>query len=224
MLRELAYFVRHAPSTARLRRRMDRAAFLDTVEERLDQAGKERWRVALVSDLAGEVLEIGAGTGLMFPHYPAGVRLTAIEPDPEFLALAAERARGASVPIHCLAGFGEALAFADGTFDAVVIGSVLCSVRSVEQTLSEVKRVLKLGGKLRLIEHVRSERSLVGAQQTAFNPLWRAINRQGCNMDRDPRPPLRALGFQVVSTDRFQLFVPVFPAAFQNIVLSAVRG
>jgi ubiquinone/menaquinone biosynthesis C-methylase UbiE len=224
MLRELSYFACHAPSTARLRRRMDRTAFLDLVETRLDQAGKEHWRAALLGDLAGEILEIGAGTGLMFPHYPSGVRLTAIEPDPEFLALAAERARRAAVPIDTRPGVGERLQFPDASFDGVVIGSVLCSVRSVEQTLAEVKRVLRPAGKLRLIEHVRSERPVAGALQKAFNPLWKAINQQGCNMDRDPRQALRDLGFRVLATDTFQLFVPVFPAAFQNVVLWAVRA
>ena len=224
MLRELAFFARHAPSTIRLRKRMERAAFLDLVGERLDDAGKAHRRAHLVPDLGGDVLEIGAGTGLMFPHYPQGVRLVAIEPDDEFRVLAAERARAARATVEVRPGIAEHLPFPDGSFDAVVVASVLCSVRSVEAVLSEVKRVLKPGGKLRLIEHVRSERPLAGALQTAFNPAWKAINRQGCNMDRDPRPVLRALGFQVASSEAFQLFAPEFPAPFHNVAIEAVRG
>ena len=224
MLRELAHFLRYAPSAGRLQKRTDRVAFLDRVEGQLDQAGKARWRAALVADLAGEVLEIGAGTGTMFAHYPVGVRLTAIEPDEGFLALAAERAKHAPVPIQLQAGVGESLPFPDASFDGVVCASVLCSVRSVRATLAEIKRVLKPGGRLRLIEHTKSERLVAGALQELFNPIWRALNRQGCNMNRDPRPALGVLGFTTRQADRFQIFVPAMPAAFENQVIWAVRA
>jgi ubiquinone/menaquinone biosynthesis C-methylase UbiE len=223
MLRELAHFVRFAPRAALLKQRLDGATHLDVVEAALDGEGKARWRAALVVDLAGEVLEIGAGSGAMFRHYPGGVRVTALEPDEALLQLAAARAREAPVPVEVQAGVGEELPFGDARFDAVVAVSVLCCVSSVEQTLREVRRVLRPGGSLRLIEHVKSDRTVPGALQELLNPLWRAVNGQGCNMNRDPRPVLRALGFIIRDVEPFQLFAPEMPAAFENLLIRATR-
>jgi SAM-dependent methyltransferase len=89
---------------------------------------------------------------------------------------------------------------------------VLCSVPSVETVLSEVKRVLKPGGQLRLIEHGRSERAFSAFLMDVFNPLWRLANGSGCNMNRDPVASLRAAGLVVVNTDSFQIFCPGLPA------------
>ncbi len=222
MLRELIHFARTAPAAARLRRSMDPAAHLDRVEAALDAAGKGRWRSVLVADLHGEVLEIGAGSGTMFRHYPGAVRVTAVEPTERLRALAAERAGRASAPIELRSGVGEELSFPDAAFDAVVCVSVLCCVSSVDSTLREIARVLRPGGALRLIEHVKSDRRIAGALQQAFNPVWHALNGQGCNMDRDPKPILRKLGFDIVALDCFQVFVPEMPAAFVNEVIRAV--
>jgi ubiquinone/menaquinone biosynthesis C-methylase UbiE len=224
MLRELVHFARTAPSAARLRRRTGRAALLDHVENALDLAGKARWRSVLVADLQGEVLEIGAGSGAMFRHYPSAVHVTAVEPDEGLLALAAERAKQAKARIDLRAGVGEELPFRDAAFDAVVCVSVLCCVSSVVKTLREVSRVLRPHGALRLIEHVKSDRPIAGALQQAFNPLWRALNGQGCNMNRDPKPVLRELGFEIVAVDSFQVFAREMPAAFVNEVIRAVRA
>jgi ubiquinone/menaquinone biosynthesis C-methylase UbiE len=127
------------------------------------------------------------------------------------------------VPVEVQAGVGESLPFADASFDAVVCASVLCSVRSVEETLAEIKRVLKPGGRLRLIEHIKSEHLITGALQEVLNPLWRALNQQGCNMNRDPRPALGAAGFAVLERNSFQFFVPDMPPAFEHQVIKAVR-
>jgi len=203
---------------------MSPAALLDLVESRLDLAGKARWRTALVAGLTGEILEIGAGSGAMFSHYPQGVRVTAIEPNEALRALAVRRAGEAAVPVDVRAGFGEDLRFPDASFDGVVCSSVLCCVRSVEETLGEIARVLKPRGSLLLLEHVKSDRLVAGALQEVFNPIWRALNRQGCNMNRDPRAVLRALGFTIEVVGSFQVFTPEMPAAFENLVMRAVRA
>lgn len=98
MIREIIHFVRYAPAARKQQKKMDRPAFYDLVESQLDKAGKAAWRDALVADLSGDVLEIGAGTGLMFVHYPKGVRLTATEPDDGFLCCARDRVQSAPVP------------------------------------------------------------------------------------------------------------------------------
>ena len=92
-----------------------------------------------------------AAPGMMFPHYKKGVRLTGIDPDEEFLRLAEERAKISEAEISLRIASGEVLPFEDGSFDVVVSALVLCSVKSVEQSLSEIKRVLKGSGQVRLI-------------------------------------------------------------------------
>ena len=81
MFRELAHFARHAPATLRLKRRLDQGALYDHLCARQDGLGLATWRAALCGDLRGRVVEIGAGTGLMFAHYPADAAVTAVEPD-----------------------------------------------------------------------------------------------------------------------------------------------
>ncbi len=211
MLREIAH-LRHLPSSRRMRRTMNQADFYDALMVRADEAGVRERRASLVTDLEGDVLEIGCGTGLMFPHYKKGVRLTGIDPDEEFLRLAEEPAKISEAEISLRIARGESLPFEDASFDAVVSALVLCSVQSVEQSLSEIKRVLRASGQVRLIEHVKSDQAVAGALMHAFNPLWRALNRQGCNMNRDTERALRLAGFTLQEVEQFQFFCPGLPA------------
>ena len=223
MLREIAHFVRHLPSNRRMRRTMNQADFYDALFLRADEAGVRERRALLVTDLEGDVLEIGCGTGLMFPHYKNGVRLSGIEPDEEFLRLAEERAKNSQAKISLRIGSGESLPFEDGSFDAVVSALVLCSVQSVEQSLSEIKRVLRANGQVRLIEHVKSDKVVAGALMHAFNPLWRVLNRQGCNMNRDPERSLRLAGFTLQKVEQFHFSSPGLPA-FPHRSITAVAA
>ena len=194
-----------------MRRSMSPADFYDAIMTRADEAGAAEWRASLVTDLQGDVLEIGCGTGLMFPHYKSGVRLMATEPDEDFMRRAEERAKSSEAEVLFKVERGESLPFEDASFDAVVSATVLCSVQSVEQALSEVKRVLRPGGQFRLIEHVKSDRAVAGALMDAINPLWRALNRQGCNMNRVTEASLRSAGFTLLEVEPFQIFAPAFP-------------
>ena len=148
----------------------------------------------------------------MFLHYKSGVRLMATDPDEDFLSRAEERAKSSAAEVSLKVARGESLPFEDASFDAVVSATVLCSVQSVEQALSEVKRVLRPGGQFRLIEHVKSDRAVAGALMDAFNPLWRAISRLGCNMKRATEASLRSTGFTLREVEPFQIFVPAMPA------------
>ena len=223
MLREIAHFLRHLPSTGRMRRTMNQADFYNALMARADGAGLRERRALLVADLEGDVLEIGCGTGLMFPHYKKGVRLTGIEPDEDFLRLAEERANVSEAEISLRIERGESLPFEDGSFDAVVSSLVLCSVQSVEQSLSEIKRVLRSSGQLRLIEHVKSDRAVAGALMHAFNPVWRVLNGQGCNMNRNTERSLRLAGFTLQEVEHFQIFSPGNPA-FPSRLIKALAA
>lgn len=222
MLKEVAYFFRHLPATIALKRGRTRVEFFELISERFDRAGMYDKRRELVGDVEGRVLEIGCGTGRMFAHYPRGARLVALEPNPEFLPVARRAADRAAASITLLSGSGEKLPFTAAAFDAVVLSMVLCSVPSVPTVLAEVKRVLRPGGELRLIEHGRSDRAVSAFLMDLFNPVWRLANGSGCNMNRDLVASLRAAGFAVANSDPFQILCPGLPS-FPTRLLKARR-
>ncbi len=212
MLREITHFVRHAPATLRLKRRLPQADLYATVMAGVDAAGMRDRRAALAAGLHGEVLELGAGTGLMFGHYRGDVALTAVEPDAGFAALARQAAHAAPIPIEVVEAAGERLPFEAGRFDAAIVALVLCSVAEPATVLAELHRVLRPDAPLRLIEHVRSERRVAGALMRALDGAWVRLNGQGCHMARDPLPAIAAAGFTVETLTPFQIFSPGVPA------------
>jgi ubiquinone/menaquinone biosynthesis C-methylase UbiE len=109
---------------------------------------------------------------------------------------------------------GEALPLADRSMDAAVLALVLCSVPSVDAVLGEIRRVVRPGGEVRLLEHVRSERRVVGALMDLANPVWLRVNGQGCRMNRDPQGALARNGFAIERVEPFQIWsagLPAFP-------------
>jgi ubiquinone/menaquinone biosynthesis C-methylase UbiE len=213
MLREIAHFLRGVPTALRLKANAaSQAELYDEVMLRGEAAGMAAWRAELARGLQGEVLEIGAGTGLMFPYYAGDLEVTALEPDEAFLALARPRAEAAPARIRMETGTAEDLPFDAGRFDAVVVSLVLCSVPSVPAALGEIGRVLRPGGEVRLIEHVRSERPLAGWLMDAANPIWLRLNQQGCNMNRPAEALLRHAGWTLHESRPFQVFSPALPA------------
>lgn len=224
MLAELGHFLRHAPATLALKARLSPAALYATLIERADAAGLAARRAALVRGLGGHVVEIGCGTGAMFGHYQGpGVRVTAIEPDLAFGARAVSAAAAAPVPIEVVFASGAALPLATASCDAAVLALVLCSVRSVDAVCAEVARVVRPGGAVRLLEHVRSPRAVAGALMRAADPLWHLANGQGCHMDRDPLPALARAGLRVDAIEPFQIWSAGIPA-FPMRLIDAVRA
>lgn len=211
MLREVAHFAWHSPKVLWKKWRLTQAQLYDDVLGAADRAGLAEQRSALVSDLRGEVLEIGAGTGAMFPHYGAKAKVTGIELDESFLERARQRTdHAASVELR--AGNAESLAFDAARFDVVVAALVLCSVDSPEKVLAEIRRVLKPGGELRLVEHVVSDRPVSGTLMRAFDPVWLKLNGQGCRMARDTEAAIEHASFEIVERHPFQIFAPGLPA------------
>ena len=214
MLREIWHFIAHAPAVLALQKKHPRAEFADLLSTKADEEGFATERRDLVAGLSGRVLEIGCGTGSMFRYYGDAVELDAIEPEEVFRALAVAKAQASSGRLRAAGGDGMALAFPDRTFDAVVFGLVLCSVPSVDQVAREAFRVLRPGGALRALEHVRSDRPLGGRLMDATNRFWLGLNKQGCNWNRDPIPALESAGFVIDDVRAFQRFdtsLPAFP-------------
>jgi ubiquinone/menaquinone biosynthesis C-methylase UbiE len=162
-------------------------------------------RRRLLAGLTGRVLEVGAGTGLNFPHYPATVtEVLAIEPEPYLRRLALAAARQAPVPIRVVDGTAEALPAPDRTVDTVVASLVLCTVADLDQALAEVRRVLRPGGRLRFYEHVRAEDPRLARWQDRLERPWGWL-AGGCHPNRDTVAAITAAGLRVVQLDRFDL-------------------
>jgi ubiquinone/menaquinone biosynthesis C-methylase UbiE len=154
---------------------------LMTVAER---AFLSRWRRSLIASLRGTVLEIGAGTGLDFPHYTGAVTAVATDPDETMLRRARRRAAGARATILLVAADAEALPFRDASFDGAVVALALCTIPEPANALSELRRVLSGGATVRLLEHVRASHRLISRCQQWLTPVWRRI-AGGCRLDRD---------------------------------------
>ena len=155
-------------------------------------------RQEVTSQARGLVLEIGAGNGLNFAFYdPATVeRVEAVEPDSAMLGYARERAAKARVPVNLTQAPVENLPFADESFDSAVITLVFCSVSDPLRGLSEVRRVLKPGGALLMVEHVRAHGAIAAAMQNIITPINRIV-AGNCHWNRDTEKTVSEAGFQI---------------------------
>jgi ubiquinone/menaquinone biosynthesis C-methylase UbiE len=161
------------------------ARYFDRCGARNEERGGRELRAELLAGLSGRVVEVGAGTGLNFPHYPLSVReVVAVEPEPYLRGRAVRAAAAAAVPVKVTDGTAAELPAAAGEFDAVVISGVLCSVADVPAALAEFRRVLRPGGQLRFWEHVRSRDPVFAWSQQAADLAWPHL-MGGCHVQRD---------------------------------------
>lgn len=224
MLRELVHFARHLPATTRLAADLSKVELYESIMQRAEGFGMVPRRGWLAEGLVGNVLEVGCGTGMLFPYYGVGVHVDAVEPDVDFRAMAEQRAARADATIEVHAASGESLPFPDGHFDAARLSLVLCSVDSVADVLCEVHRVLKPRASLRMLEHVRSPNRVKATIMDVLNPLWLRVNRQGCNMNRSVVEHLAPAGFELVSVEPDQLWTPGVPAFPLELVEAVAVG
>ncbi|MBB6547929.1 class I SAM-dependent methyltransferase [Nonomuraea rubra] len=173
------------------------------VAELVDRRGAYEHRRRLLAGAEGRVIEVGAGNGRNFAHYPPAVtRVVAVEPEDTLRRLAATQAQSAPVPVSVVPGHAEELPADDGTFDVVVMSLVLCSVPSQPRALAEAVRVLRPGGQLRFYEHVRPANPAFGLLADVVTPLWRRFAGD-CRPNRDTLGAIRRAGFEVVEAERF---------------------
>lgn len=174
---------------------------------RLSAAGEESGRAAhrteLLAGLSGKVIEVGAGNGLNFAHYPSAVtEVVAVEPEPHLRRLAAQAATRAPVPVRVVDGTAGLLPASEAEFDAGVCAGVLCSVLDQRQALAELRRVIRPGGQLRFYEHVRSGDPGLARFQDRADRIWAALNG-GCHSNRETETAITAAGFRLEACRRF---------------------
>lgn len=173
------------------------ARFFDRFAARNEERGQARLRRELLAGLSGQVIELGPGNGLNFPHYPREVTgLVAVEPEPFLRRRAVQAGLSAPVPVHVVAGVADEIPVDDASFDAVVVSGLLCSVPDPAATLAEFRRILRPGGRLRFYEHVRSRSPAFAEWQAAADLIWPRI-MGGCRTTRDPVAAIERAGFQV---------------------------
>lgn len=174
----------------------------DFVLDRPFVAGQRR---ELLAGVAGELLEIGFGTGLNLPHYPPHVRrIVALDPNPGMHRRAAARVRQTAIEVERRLLSSEDLPFEESTFDSVVSTFTLCSIEQVERALSEVARVLKPGGRFFFLEHGLSPEPRVQKWQRRLNRLERLL-ADNCRLDRDIRTLVEQQPFRSVELETFYL-------------------
>lgn len=176
----LSFFTKHYD---RLMRPMEQGLFRDI-------------RKKLLNHAKGDILEIGAGTGINFPLYVQG-EVTAIEPVAAMRQQAKPRIELAKVPIHMLEGDAQALPFEAGRFDTIVGTLVLCTVPDPKLALQEIHRVGKSGATLLLFEHIRLESRWLGGLQDVLTPVWRKVC-DGCHLNRDTPRLVEEAGMELM--------------------------
>ena len=195
------------------------SALYDRAFEASEEAGLREMRAELLKGARGRVLELGAGTGLNLDLYPReGLdSLTLTEPDPHMYKQLRERAAKVCAGADLVQAGSEELPFEDDSFDTAVVTLVLCTVPDQPAALREIKRVLKPGGQLLFLEHVRSDESGLAKWQDRLEKPWRFLG-DGCHCNRDTISAIGAAGFQLGEVERDEL--PKAPA----IVRPLVRG
>jgi SAM-dependent methyltransferase len=159
----------------------------------LERGGLADKRRELLAQASGATLELGAGTGLNLAHYPAAVeRLVLTEPDPHMAKrLRAQLAEEGRTGAEVVEAGAEALPFADGEFDTVVATLVFCTIPDPRAALEEVARVLKPGGRMLFMEHVRADSERRARWQDRLNPVQNLLFG-GCNLNRPTAATLEA--------------------------------
>jgi ubiquinone/menaquinone biosynthesis C-methylase UbiE len=184
---------------------------------------EEEHRRQLLAGLAGRVIEVGAGNGLNFRHYPEGVtEVLAVEPEPTLRKAAVEAARSASVPVEVVEGVAAELPAEDGSCDGGVASLVLCSVADQERALAELRRVVRPGGELRFYEHVVSQKpGWARLMRFADATFWPRVGG-GCHMARDTASAIAGAGFEIERIERFP-FSPGAPVPAVPHILGVAR-
>jgi ubiquinone/menaquinone biosynthesis C-methylase UbiE len=192
--------------------------FMQQMEERVLQ----KRRKALLENLHGDILEVGAGTGANFVHYQADAKVIAIEPSALMLNQGEKKLRENQYPATfqlIQAGIGDQAveeAIPEGGLDAVVFTLVLCTIPDAKSALKQCVQWLKPGGKLVMLEHIASSDPWGYRVQTVINPVWKHL-AEGCNLNRHTDQLVQSLGLQAESEEYFTKALPFYEAVWMKV-------
>lgn len=190
------------------------AAVYDAVNPTGEDSPLHDHRRYLAAGLQGTVLDLGVGTGAMFPYFASVTRertldLHGIEPDPHMRRRAKRTADELDLDVAIRPDRAETLSYDDGTFDAVIASIVLCTIPGVERALSEIHRVLTIDGEFRFLEHVHAS-GLRGDVQDLLAPIWKRASG-GCHLNRDTRRAIVESPLEMAEIDEVDGIFPVAP-------------
>jgi ubiquinone/menaquinone biosynthesis C-methylase UbiE len=197
------------------------AAVYDPLSARTEKKFGADLKRELLANARGRVLEIGVGTGLSFAHYPAVEELVGVDPSEPMLRHARRRATELASDVTLVEAPAEALPFEDKSFDTVVSLAVLCTVDDPSRVLQEIRRVLRPGGRLVFLEHVRSSEPGLAQWQDRLERPWGWI-AGGCHPNRQTLEAIEGAGFEVVELERKDL--PDIPRLVRPNVLGVARS
>jgi ubiquinone/menaquinone biosynthesis C-methylase UbiE len=187
------------------------ARVYERVAEMSERRGGAEHRRKLLAGLSGRVIEVGAGSGANFAHYPSTVsEVVAVEPERYLRERAQRAAAQAPVAVSVVDGVGDRLPGEDGTFDAGIAALVLCTVPDQQQALAELFRVIRPGGELRFYEHVVADRKWEARYQRFADATFWPHVAGGCHLARDTTAGIEQAGFRIETCERF----PFSPASF----------
>ncbi len=163
-----------------------------------------QYRQQVLSEVSGEVLEIGFGTGLNLPHYPENIKkITTIDPNPHLNKLAEKKIKNSNITVDNRLLSSEDLPFLDNNFDSIVSTWTLCSIAKIERAISELYRVLKPDGKFYFIEHGLSSEPNIQVWQNRLTPIQKIIG-DGCHLNRNIKKIVEHK-FQILTREEFYL-------------------
>jgi ubiquinone/menaquinone biosynthesis C-methylase UbiE len=181
----------------KIRKRYNRASrFYDILESPMERMSLGQRRIELMKELRGDILEVGVGTGKNIQYYPDAAHITAIDFSEKMLEKAKVKAAKYNKKVILMQMDAQEMTFPDNTFDTVFTTCVYCSVPDPVKGLREIRRVCKPNGRIIMIEHVRSEKKLLGLIMDALNPI--IVNTYGANINRRTVENIYKVGFDDV--------------------------
>ncbi|WHH59983.1 class I SAM-dependent methyltransferase [Petroclostridium sp. X23] len=190
--------------TEKIQKRYDRVSGIyDFMEKLMDSAKMKLWREEIFEELSGKILEVGVGTGKNIEYYPDNANITAIDFSSKMLDKARQKADKLGKKIELMQMDAQSMDFEDNTFDTVFTTCVFCSVPDPIRGLREVRRVCKNNGKIIMLEHVRSEKEILGILMDIFNPL--VVGTYGANINRRTVDNILKAGFSRIQVTDLML-------------------